>query len=120
VTILSLGEIDPSKEEFSSAKYIWPIGFKSYRLYASIADPDKRCKYVSEILLGSDDKTPVFRVTPEEDESKYVEGVSATNAWSSIIAKVNEKKNQMVLVRDYLPMCQDQNILDLLSPRLRN
>lgn len=82
VTVVSLGTIKPgvwacfsrvllhegvcvcpflSVAGYYNDRYIWPVGFKSTRLYNSYIDVDARVEYTSEILDGGD-SGPIFKV----------------------------------------------------------
>ncbi len=75
---------------FHSSNYVWPVGYKSVRLFTSMKQPDHRISYVNEILAS--DSQPVFRVTPEDDPENPISASSATAAWKTIIEKVNALK----------------------------
>eukprot|EP00976_Prorocentrum_cordatum_P098645 1191491-Prorocentrum_minimum.AAC.4 len=53
VVVLNLGRIDPdiSWRTGSSISYIWPVGFRSRRLYTSKLDQDKRVWCVAVIMI---------------------------------------------------------------------
>eukprot|EP01092_Planopodium_desertum_P006439 TRINITY_DN26811_c0_g1_i1.p1 TRINITY_DN26811_c0_g1~~TRINITY_DN26811_c0_g1_i1.p1 ORF type:complete len:312 (+),score=54.83 TRINITY_DN26811_c0_g1_i1:628-1563(+) len=85
----SLGEVS-DKAGYHNKKYIWPVGFRSKRTYASMKDPDKKVLYTSEILDGGE--VPLFRVTPEDQPDKPIDANSATKAWTTVIKTINDKK----------------------------
>lgn len=65
--VLALGRIITSDSRIAGGKlyhshrYIFPVGFKSKRLYPSVNDPKQKVWYTSEISQGS--SGPVFTVT---------------------------------------------------------
>jgi hypothetical protein len=50
--ILDIGRIEWNKPEYHSDRYIYPIGYKAQRHYASYMRPDERVVYTCEILEG--------------------------------------------------------------------
>jgi len=89
LSIHNLGKIVYEKPGFHSSSYIWPVGYKSVRQFASMRDPEIRINYINEILDG---EQPTFRVTPEDEPEKPVCASSPTAAWKIIIEKVNSMK----------------------------
>ncbi len=51
---------------YHSEHNLFPIGFRSVRLYNSIFKKGVKCEYLNEILEGPDNK-PLYRVTCSED-----------------------------------------------------
>jgi len=90
LSIIDLGRVVYDREAFHSDKYIWPVGFKSVRIFQSAIDPEERALYTCEILDGGD--KPLFRVTPSDDPENYVEAASASSAWKTILNRINEAK----------------------------
>ena len=54
LTITNLGSIVCDRSTFHSKRYIWPVGFESYRTYASTINADKQTVYFSKIVDGGD------------------------------------------------------------------
>lgn len=70
---------------------VWPVGFRSRRLYTSKHQKDKRVWYESEIFdAGVEGKAPMTRVTAlgEDPPYSYV-GPTPTHAWQQAIEAVN-------------------------------
>lgn len=85
LTVLSMGKIVSDRKKFHSKRYIWPVGFKSVRTYASLkgttftrkrssslsalidrlSDFNRKCEYVNEIIDGGTE--PKFVVTCMDD-----------------------------------------------------
>lgn len=93
LTIETLGEIvtNDACGNFHNDKYIWPLGFKSTREYISTLDPNVRTRYTCEILQAN--KQPLFRITPADDAANPVVAKSASQAWTKILERINEKKH---------------------------
>jgi len=70
LTILSLGSVVYDKPNFHAKRYIWPVGFKSSRIYSSMTELNKRCLYTSHIVSNGD--SPNFIVTCWEDEKNPI------------------------------------------------
>ena len=50
--LISLGEVVYDRLGYHNARYIFPVGFKTEKLYTSLADVRKKCIYTSEILVS--------------------------------------------------------------------
>jgi hypothetical protein len=90
LSILQLGTVVYNKPGFHSTSYIWPIGFKSTRQYASMKDPERKTTYFNEIIDNGD--APIFRVSAEDDLENPIDAPSPTAAWKTIIERVNVVK----------------------------
>lgn len=106
VTVLSLGEVK-NAPNFFTKKNLFPVGFKSSRLYTSIYHlecvsscvviPSEKIKYISEIREGP--SSPVFAVYPEVDPSLVFEGTSASGAWKKVLLKINDLREEAGIPR---------------------
>lgn len=63
--LLATGEIN-TLPAYHSEHNLFPVGFKSVRLHASIFNKGVRCEYTNEVLEGPDSR-PLYRVTSAED-----------------------------------------------------
>lgn len=95
VTIHNLGRIIP-KEPFLSSKHVWPVGFKSSRLFYSMKDPSKRVEYFSEILENNG--TVQFKVSASDDPENPIYGANPSDAWRLILQKVSGDCNKNIAV----------------------
>jgi len=84
--VYDLGKIIWNRPNFHSEKYIWPSGYKSRRAYASMLNSENRIFYRCEIV--DDGQAPEFRLTPEDDQSNPVVGISATAVWTVVVKRV--------------------------------
>mmetsp|Transcript_36031 Transcript_36031/g.144075 ORF Transcript_36031/g.144075 Transcript_36031/m.144075 type:complete len:170 (+) Transcript_36031:5558-6067(+) len=102
-----LGRIEPLRKGFHSESLLFPIGYKSKRLYASIKNANSHCDYVSEVLDG--EEGPVFKVTcmdlPDEPfiskssssgESNFAR-VSSGMPWLTMLMLANEQRAFLML-----------------------
>ena len=106
VTVLSLGEVK-NAPNFFTKKNIFPVGFKSSRLYTSIYHLEcvssrvvissEKIKYISEIREGP--SSPVFVVYPEVDPSLVFEGTSASGAWKKVLLRINDLREEAGIPR---------------------
>lgn len=88
LTIESLGSIVP-QSPYITEKHIWPVGFKSYRLFTSTINPEVQVKYFSEIIDGGD--KPKFMVTAEDDPNNGIISHSPSGAWREVFKKAVHK-----------------------------
>ena len=86
--ILNLGTID-TRKGFHSENYIWPIGFRSKRLYTSMLSDEAKVWYTCDIVDGGG--VPEFRITPPDCPDIH-SGISATAAWGTIIRTVTNNR----------------------------
>lgn len=52
LTVYDLGEVVHDRPGFHSERYIWPIGFRSTRIYPSMVDPESRIQYFCNIKVS--------------------------------------------------------------------
>eukprot|EP01119_Soliformovum_irregulare_P015187 TRINITY_DN4238_c0_g1_i3.p1 TRINITY_DN4238_c0_g1~~TRINITY_DN4238_c0_g1_i3.p1 ORF type:complete len:473 (-),score=137.10 TRINITY_DN4238_c0_g1_i3:531-1949(-) len=95
LTIESLGKIVYDRPKFHAKRYIWPVGFKSSRIYNSMTQLDQRCEYTSEIVENGDE--PSFIVTCYEDPKNPIVIVrpTASGAWAEVGKKFFELKKEV-------------------------
>jgi hypothetical protein len=77
--ILNLGEIDWERQDFHTARNIFPIGFKSVRESSSMIHPGKRCDYICEILDGGN--SPLYKITCMDDIDNPIIKEASSAAW---------------------------------------
>jgi hypothetical protein len=75
-------------------RYLWPVGFKATRLFASQYNPDEKVEYHCAIL-DSDDG-PVFQVIPEDDKDNPIVEKTPTDAHRRILININRAKRRDV------------------------
>jgi len=84
----SLGTLIPNTP-YISEKHIWPIGFKSYRYFSSMVNPEIRVKYTSTIVDAGD--KPQFVVTAEDEPNNSIISYSPSGAWRTVLKRVMAK-----------------------------
>ncbi|KAB7498217.1 Transforming growth factor beta regulator 1 [Armadillidium nasatum] len=95
LTIHSLGDIVGDKEGYHTESMIYPVGFCSSRMYASLKNPQNQSLYTCTIKEGSN--KPRFDIICDEDEVAFY-GNSPSDCHSQILQKIN-----MILGIDLLP-----------------
>jgi hypothetical protein len=84
--IHALGRIEWERPAFHNDRYIYPIGFLSSRLSASLDRRSQKARWFSEIIDGGD--APIFRVWMEGREDSVFEGASPTAPWTQVLRAV--------------------------------
>lgn len=75
LTVYSLGEIITDRPGFHDENAIYPVGYCSTRLYASMKHPDHKCLYTCQIKDGG--LQPQFEIVPEDDPQNTIVSSSA-------------------------------------------
>lgn len=87
LTIHSLGEIVSDREAYHNEQCIFPVGFCSSRIYASLRDPLKPVLYTCKIVDGG--LSPRFEVVCEDEEDAVVVGNSPAECHNHILHTIN-------------------------------
>jgi len=85
LTVECVGEIVP-RSPYITEKHIWPVGFRSFRYFSSMRNPDQKVKYTSQIIDGGD--KPQFMVTAEDDPDNPLISYSPSGVWRTVLKKV--------------------------------
>ncbi|XP_029964045.1 transforming growth factor beta regulator 1 isoform X2 [Salarias fasciatus] len=86
VTVYSLGEIITDRMLFHDECAIYPVGFCSTRVFASMKNPDQQCLYTCQIKDGG--AGPQFEIVPEEDPQNAIVASSALTCHSNLLKAV--------------------------------
>ncbi|KAI8823514.1 F/Y-rich N-terminus-domain-containing protein [Fimicolochytrium jonesii] len=86
-TLYALGTIVHDRKNFHTERYIYPVGYKASRTYASMVNPERGTVYTCSITDGGDG--PRFNIVPEDAPEKAVTATSATGAWTAVIKVAN-------------------------------
>lgn len=100
LTIHSLGEIVSEREAYHREQCIFPVGFCSSRIYASLRDPLNPVLYTCKILDGG--VVPRFEVVCDDEEDAVVVGNSPAECHNHILQTIN-----LVLDMDLLTIRTD-------------
>ncbi|XP_043936785.1 transforming growth factor beta regulator 1 isoform X2 [Protopterus annectens] len=87
LTVYSLGEIITDRPRFHDESAIYPVGFCSTRVYASLKNPDQKCLYTCQIKDGG--TGPQFEIVPEDDPQNAIVGMSATSCHTSLLKLIS-------------------------------
>ncbi|KAK4319949.1 hypothetical protein Pmani_009151 [Petrolisthes manimaculis] len=88
LTIHSLGEIISDRDSYHTEHCIFPVGFCSSRMFASLRDPLRPVLYTCKIVDGG--LTPRFEVVCEdEEEETVVTGRSPSECHNQILSTIN-------------------------------
>ncbi|KDO25203.1 hypothetical protein SPRG_20781 [Saprolegnia parasitica CBS 223.65] len=83
LTVHALGAIEVDNNSCHTVSTLYPIGYRSTRIFWSAVTVQTRCLYECEILL-SPTKTPLFRITPSDDSANPIFGVSPNDAMNQL------------------------------------
>ena len=94
ITIHDLGRIVADRPGWHTERYIWPLGFRSTRRYASMKHMGSKTLYTCEICDGGD--VPEFRIHPEDDPETVFTGPSATSVWTAVVRNLTRIKTELL------------------------
>ncbi|XP_030622818.1 transforming growth factor beta regulator 1 [Chanos chanos] len=86
LTIYSLGEIITDRPHFHDESAIYPVGFCSTRMFASMKNPDQQCLYTCQIKDGG--QGPQFEIVPEEDPQNAIVASSALTCHANLLKAI--------------------------------
>lgn len=89
LTLHSIGEIVPDRAGFHTSNSIFPVGYCSTRVYASLQNPDKQCLYTCKISDGG--TGPVFEIVPE-DNSEVFQSRFLSECHSLLLRALNQSR----------------------------
>jgi hypothetical protein len=90
LTLESLGSIIP-RVPYVTERHIWPVGFVSSRLFASMINPEMKVKYTSQIVESASSSSmgkPQFIITAEDDADHPIVAHSPSAAWRTVLKRV--------------------------------
>eukprot|EP00050_Salpingoeca_kvevrii_P002123 m.187271 g.187271 ORF g.187271 m.187271 type:complete len:1462 (+) comp10543_c0_seq9:128-4513(+) len=111
----SLGHIS-ARPGFHTAKFIYPVGFVSTRLEASLAPPHAPCPYICRITEGSTG-LPEFQVICAEVPERLFSGAAPSQAWTLVageLAAARGQPTQSISGADYFGLT-DPHIRQLIE-----
>ncbi|XP_074072528.1 transforming growth factor beta regulator 1 isoform X2 [Macrotis lagotis] len=94
LTVYSLGEIITDRPGFHDEGAIYPVGFCSTRVFASMKCPDQKCLYTCQIKDGG--VQPQFEIVPEDDPENAIVGSSANACHAELLKTINAARYQWV------------------------
>uniref|UniRef100_UPI003AAA3FBE transforming growth factor beta regulator 1 n=1 Tax=Centroberyx gerrardi TaxID=166262 RepID=UPI003AAA3FBE len=94
LTVYSLGEIITDRMLFHDQCAIYPVGFCSTRVFASMKNPDQQCLYTCQIKDGG--MGPQFEIVPEEDPQNAIVASSALTCHSNLLKAIASVRSKSV------------------------
>lgn len=98
---LNVGQLLPHQlQNFHTANFIYPIGYKIMRFYWSMRRPNKRCRYICSIVDAQG--RPEFRVLIQEpfEDDIQLHDSTPKGIWNQILDRICQlrKENNMVQI----------------------
>ncbi|XP_029812190.1 transforming growth factor beta regulator 1 [Suricata suricatta] len=87
LTVYSLGEIITDRPGFHDESAIYPVGYCSTRMYASMKCPDQKCLYTCQIKDGG--VQPQFEIVPEDDPQNAIVTSSADACHAELLKTIS-------------------------------
>ncbi|KAK2153052.1 hypothetical protein LSH36_309g00035 [Paralvinella palmiformis] len=87
LTVYCLGEIVVERATFHSTEHIYPAGFCSTRVYASIHKPEEHCLYTCKIIDNG--SGPRFEMSPEDAPECVFTGPTANECHLKLLKAIN-------------------------------
>ncbi|CAG6006242.1 transforming growth factor beta regulator 1 isoform 2-T3 [Menidia menidia] len=94
LTVYSLGEIITDRVFFHDECAIYPVGFCSTRVFASMKNPEQQCLYTCQIKDGG--TGPQFEIVPEEDPQNAIVASSALTCHSNLLKAIASNSSKSV------------------------
>ncbi|KAK7883215.1 hypothetical protein WMY93_029389 [Mugilogobius chulae] len=86
LTVYSLGEIITDRMLFHDECAIYPVGFCSTRVFASMKSPEQQCLYTCQIKDSG--AGPQFEIVPEEDPQNAIVATSALTCHANLLKAI--------------------------------
>ncbi|XP_036440909.1 transforming growth factor beta regulator 1 isoform X1 [Colossoma macropomum] len=90
LTVYSLGEIITDRAHFHDENAIYPVGFCSTRVFASMKNPGQQCLYTCQIKDGG--QGPQFEIVPEDDPQNAIAASSAQSCHTDLLKAITAKR----------------------------
>nr|XP_004670661.1 transforming growth factor beta regulator 1 [Jaculus jaculus] len=94
LTVYSLGEIITDRPGFHDESAIYPVGYCSTRVYASMKCPDQKCLYTCQIKDGG--VQPQFEIVPEEDPQNTIISSSADACHAELLRLISATAGKLM------------------------
>ncbi|XP_077050716.1 transforming growth factor beta regulator 1 isoform X2 [Siphateles boraxobius] len=86
LTVYSLGEIITDRALFHDDTAIYPVGFCSTRVFASMKNSDQKCLYTCQIKDGG--QGPQFEIAPEDDPQNAIVASSVLSCHTNLLKAI--------------------------------
>ncbi|XP_050308382.1 histone-lysine N-methyltransferase 2C-like isoform X2 [Anthonomus grandis grandis] len=116
---LNVGQLLPHQlQNFHTANYIYPIGYKIIRFYWSMRYPNKRCRYVCSIHDACG--RPEFRVLVQEYNEEDVEFKDSTpkGAWTAILERAAAARKENDCLKMFPKYISGEDLFGLTEPAI--
>lgn len=95
LTLYSLGEIITDRMLFHDERAIYPVGFCSTRVFASMKSPEQQCLYTCQIKDGG--AGPQFEIVPEDDPQNAIVASSALTCHANLLKAIAAASSNTVV-----------------------
>uniref|UniRef100_A0A673J0F7 Transforming growth factor beta regulator 1 n=1 Tax=Sinocyclocheilus rhinocerous TaxID=307959 RepID=A0A673J0F7_9TELE len=92
LTVYSLGEIITDRALFHDETAIYPVGFCSTRVFASMKNPDQKCLYTCQIKDGG--QGPQFEIAPEDNPQNAIVASSALTCHANLLKAIAARRGK--------------------------
>ncbi|XP_063061141.1 transforming growth factor beta regulator 1 isoform X2 [Engraulis encrasicolus] len=92
LTVYSLGEIITDRLHFHDEGAIYPAGFCSTRIFASMKSPEQQCLYTCQIKDGG--AGPQFEIVPEDDPQSAIVASSALACHTNLLKAITTTRGK--------------------------
>ncbi|TPP61053.1 Histone-lysine N-methyltransferase MLL3 [Fasciola gigantica] len=121
VYLQSVGQLLPHQIEsgyFHARRYIYPVGFRSTRIYWSMRKPKSRARYVCEILESGG--RPLFKITviDKDFEDLVFTHETCSGVWRCVLSKIEQLREQNKLVRLFSQHLKGEDLYGLSEPHI--
>ncbi|KAK7152289.1 hypothetical protein R3I94_008576 [Phoxinus phoxinus] len=94
LTVYSLGEIITDRALFHDDTAIYPVGFCSTRVFASMKNSDQKCLYTCQIKDGG--QGPQFEIAPEDDPQNAIVASSALTCHTNLLKAISRSAKPLI------------------------
>ncbi|XP_066221198.1 transforming growth factor beta regulator 1 [Saccopteryx leptura] len=94
LTVYSLGEIITDRPGFHDESAIYPVGYCSTRIYASMKCPDQKCLYTCQIKDGG--VQPQFEIVPEDEPQNAIVSSSANACHAELLKAISATMGKLM------------------------
>ncbi|XP_035293702.1 transforming growth factor beta regulator 1 isoform X1 [Cricetulus griseus] len=94
LTVYSLGEIITNRPGFHDESAIYPVGYCSTRVFASMKCPDQKCLYTCQVKDGG--VQPQFEIVPEDDPQNTIVSSSADACYEELVRTISNATGKLM------------------------
>uniref|UniRef100_A0A8C3VRK2 Transforming growth factor beta regulator 1 n=1 Tax=Catagonus wagneri TaxID=51154 RepID=A0A8C3VRK2_9CETA len=116
LTVYSLGEIITDRPGFHDESAIYPVGYCSTRIYASMRHPDQECLHTCQIKDGG--TGPQFEIVPEDDPQSAIVSSSADACHAELLKTIRAAVGK--LMPNLLPSGAGADFFGFSHPVIHN